>query len=230
MVESHDFRRLFVHQTLGGGTVADIVLWRWWSASLLVLISATSLWFLFEYGGYNLFSFFANVLLLLVTILFLWAKSASLLNRPLPPIPDLEISDASVEKVADALRVWINHILSIAREIAVGANLRVLLQVPFFVFCLKSHEFLFYWRSWIVRPDFRVAVSSWVISYIGSFCDLLTFLYIGVLLSLSLPVLYEKYQDPIYQLHKAIQVQWTKIDERVLRRIPIPMYKKKKTQ
>jgi sorbitol-specific phosphotransferase system component IIC len=46
-----------------------------------VLSSATTLWYLFERAGYNFLSFVANVILLLVMILFLWAKAANLLNR-----------------------------------------------------------------------------------------------------------------------------------------------------
>ncbi|GMH13497.1 hypothetical protein Nepgr_015338 [Nepenthes gracilis] len=170
MVESQTPRRISVHQALGGGYVADVLLWKKWCASVLVLFSATSLWFLFERAGYNPLSFAANVLFLLAVILFFWAKSASLLNRPLPPIPDLEISDESVEKAADVIRVRVNHVLSIAREIAVGRNLRVLFQVTSIL---------------------------WVISYIGSLCNFLTFIYLGVLLSFSVPVLYNKYQDQI---------------------------------
>jgi len=61
--------------------VADVLLWKRWYASVGVLVSATTLWILFEKAGYNLLSFVANVLFLLVVILFFWAKSASLLNR-----------------------------------------------------------------------------------------------------------------------------------------------------
>lgn len=46
-----------------------------------MLSSATTLWYLFERAGYNFLSFVANVILLLVVILFLWAKAANLLNR-----------------------------------------------------------------------------------------------------------------------------------------------------
>ncbi|GAB4838796.1 hypothetical protein Ancab_028338 [Ancistrocladus abbreviatus] len=216
MIESHKPRRISVHQALGGGsgfllgcktTVADALLWRKWGASVLVLISATSLWFLFERAGYNILSFAANVLLLLVVILFLWAKSASLLNRPLPPIPDMEISEESVEKAADIIRARVNHVLSIVREIAVGGNLRVL---------------------------FQVAVVLWIISYIGGFCNFLTLVYFCILLSFSVPVLYDKYQDQLdaklSMLHRMIQVQYRKVDQSVLRKIPSSVNKAKKTQ
>ncbi|KAL8129615.1 hypothetical protein V2J09_018770, partial [Rumex salicifolius] len=83
---------------------ADIVLWRKCSWSILWLIWSTS--------------FIVNVLLLLVIVLFLWAKSAFLLNRPLPSVPDLEIPDASVDKIA----LWI------ASEIAVSGNVQILVQ------------------------------------------------------------------------------------------------------
>jgi FtsH-binding integral membrane protein len=61
--------------------VADVLLWKNWYGGVVGLVSATTLWCLFEVAGYNPLSFVANVLLLLVVILFFWAKSASLLNR-----------------------------------------------------------------------------------------------------------------------------------------------------
>ena len=129
-----------------------------------MLASATTLWYLFERAGYNFLSFLANVLLLLVVILFFWAKSASLLNRPLPPLPNLEISEKTVGKVADELRVWINYALSIAHDIAIGRNLKLF---------------------------FKVAVGLWLVSYIVSLFNLLTLVYIGIILSLSVPMVYD---------------------------------------
>lgn len=61
--------------------VADVLLWKKWCGGVVILTSATALWYLFERAGYNFLSFVANVLLLLVVILFFWAKSATLLNR-----------------------------------------------------------------------------------------------------------------------------------------------------
>ncbi|XP_021896807.1 reticulon-like protein B10 isoform X2 [Carica papaya] len=187
--------------------VTDLLLWRKWHGGFIVLVSATTFWFLFERAGYNLLSFVANVLLLLVVILFLWAKSALLLNRPLPPLPDLEISEASVLKAADALRVWINYTLSIARDIAIGRNLKCLLQV---------------------------AIVLWVISFVGNLVNFLTLLYIVVLLSLSAPVLYHKYQhhidEKLCMTHRVIQMQYRRIDESLLKKILRSSNKDKKTQ
>ncbi|KAH7575313.1 hypothetical protein JRO89_XS02G0081300 [Xanthoceras sorbifolium] len=183
------------------------MLWKKWYGGVVLLVSATTLWFLFEQAGYNVLSFVANVLLLLVVILFLWGKSASLLNRPLPPLPDLEISDETLVKAADAMRVWVNHGLSIACDIAVGRNLRIFLQVAFVLL---------------------------VISYIGSLFNFLTLIYIGILLALSVPVLYDKYQDHIDEklcvITRVIQTQYHKIDENFLKKIQMAQIKEKKTQ
>lgn len=61
--------------------VADVLLWRRRNAAVLALAGATTVWFLFERAGYNFLSVVANATLLVVIILFFWAKSALLLNR-----------------------------------------------------------------------------------------------------------------------------------------------------
>ncbi|MED6144623.1 hypothetical protein PIB30_017356 [Stylosanthes scabra] len=170
MGESIPRQRISVHHALGAGPVADVLLWKNWCGASIVLASATAFWFLFERAGYNFLSFVANVILLLVVILFLWAKSARVLNRPLPPLPDLEISEQTIAKVADVLQIWINWALSIAHDIAIERNLLLCLQV---------------------------AVALWIISCIGALFNFLTLIYIGVLLSLSVPLLYDKFQDQI---------------------------------
>uniref|UniRef100_A0A6M2EFM4 Reticulon-like protein n=1 Tax=Populus davidiana TaxID=266767 RepID=A0A6M2EFM4_9ROSI len=199
--------RISVHQALGGGTVADVLLWKRWYASIGVLVSATTLWILFEKSGYNLLSFVANVLFLLVFILFFWAKSASLLNRPLPPLPNLEIPEEIVAKAAGAIHVYANYALSIARQIVIDRNLKVFLQL---------------------------VSGLWVASYIGSLCNFLTLVYLGVLLILSVPLVYDKYQHPIDEklclANKIIQAQYMKIDDAILKKTPLPSNKEKKTQ
>ncbi|KAK2405143.1 hypothetical protein P8452_10684 [Trifolium repens] len=199
--------RISVHHILGAGLVADVLLWKNWRGGVTVLSSATTLWYLFERAGYNFLSFVANVILLLVMILFLWAKAANLLNRPLPPLPDLEISEETIAKLADVLQIWINRALSVAHDIAIERNLFLCLQV--------------------------VGVLL-TISYIGSLFNFLTLIYICVLLSLSLPVLYDKYQDrideKIHVIHGVIHPHYQKIWNIVLSIIPKRTNKEKKVQ
>lgn len=56
----------------------------------------------------------------------------------------------------------------------------------------------------------------------------------GILFSLFVPVLYDKYQDHIDEklgmMQRAIMVQYRKIDENLLKKIPVPQNKEKKAQ
>ncbi|CAN6236608.1 unnamed protein product [Urochloa humidicola] len=159
-----------LHALLGGGAVADVLLWRRRNVSAAAVVGATAVWFVFELAGYSLPSVLSNALLLLVAILFFWAKSASLLNRPLPPLPNLEVSDVVVEKAADRALVWINRVLAVGHDIAIKRDRKVFIQV---------------------------ILVLWVVSYVGMLFNFLTLIYIGVMLCLLVPPLYEKYQDHI---------------------------------
>lgn len=61
--------------------------------------------------------------------------------RPLPPLPDLDVSEEVVMKAAEEVRVWINRALSVARDIAIDGNVKVLIQVAIFSYqhsCTKT--------------------------------------------------------------------------------------------
>ncbi|KAI3834234.1 hypothetical protein MKX03_030041 [Papaver bracteatum] len=199
--------RKSVHQSLGGGAVADVLLWKRWRTGAFVLVTATTMWILFEIAGYSLLSFAANVLLLLVTILFLWAKSASVLNRPLPPLPNLELSDAMIEKFTASTQVWINRILGVAHDITLKGD----------------------WRLFL-----KVVSGLFVVSYLGSLFSFLTLAYFVVLISLAVPPMYHKYQDHIDDklnvTHKALSRQYSKIDENILSKLSKAPVKDKKIQ
>lgn len=62
-------------------TVADVILWRQKNVTVGILLVALASLVVFERWGYTLLSLVSSVLLLLLTILFLWAKSAAILNR-----------------------------------------------------------------------------------------------------------------------------------------------------
>ncbi|CAN7076728.1 unnamed protein product [Brassica oleracea var. botrytis] len=195
-------------QSIGNASVADLVMWKNKRGGILLLGSATLFWILFEKCGYSFFPFVANIQLLVVVILFLWAKSAILFNRPMPELPNLEITEASLLMVADPLRLLINTLLSIARDIYVNRNAKQL---------------------------FRVSVVLWTISLVGSFLNFFTILYLGIVLGMLIPILYERYQDHIDEklsvTHRMIQTQFRKIDERLLQKlIAKPTSKIKKMQ
>ena len=49
--------------------------------------------------------------------------------RPLPPLPDLEVTEEMAEKAADEMCVCINRAMSMARAIAIGGDLKLFWQV-----------------------------------------------------------------------------------------------------
>ena len=79
--------------------------------------------------------------------------------RPLPPLPDLEISEESIVKAADAMQMLINSALSIASDIAIGRNLKLFIKV--WCYCFDSMTFFthpqdiiviyFYWIQMVLH-------------------------------------------------------------------------------
>ncbi|KAJ7566593.1 hypothetical protein O6H91_02G110300 [Diphasiastrum complanatum] len=200
-------RQRSVHELFGSGIVADILLWRKKHLSIGLLVGATLSYIFFEWAGYTFLSVVSNTLLLLLVILFVWSNLAALLNRPPPPVPNIQLSEETVHKVALALHKEISQILAMLRDVSLGRDLRLFLKVVFALYLL---------------------------SVVGGWVDFLTLGYIGIVAGLTLPVLYNKYEDEIDKyLHKGVheaKKQYRKIDELVLSKIPRAPPKGKKVQ
>ncbi|PSS32668.1 Reticulon-like protein [Actinidia chinensis var. chinensis] len=163
-------RQRTVHQILGGGFVADVMMWRRKNMTVGILVVTLAVWLVFEKSGYTLLSLVSSVLLLLLAILFLWAKSAAILNRPPPPLPDLYLSEEVVNDMASFLQSHINALLSVSKNVALGKDTAMF---------------------------FKVAAYLWLISFIGGLTDILTLGYTSLVIALTIPALYEKYEDYI---------------------------------
>ncbi|KAJ7950195.1 Reticulon-like protein [Quillaja saponaria] len=163
-------RERTVHEILGGGLVADVILWRRKNMTLGILLVTLAAWVVFERSGYTLLSLVSSVLLLLAIILFLWAKSAAILNRPAPPLPELHLSEAMVNEVATFVRTRVNDILSVSQDIALGKDSRLFL---------------------------KVATGLWLIYVVGGLTDFLTLAYTSLAIVLTIPAFYERYEDYI---------------------------------
>ncbi|XP_037421244.1 reticulon-like protein B12 [Triticum dicoccoides] len=97
-----------------------MVLWRRGRADLSALLLATVVasWILFHgASGYTAVSLAADMLFLLLVVLYAWSRAARLLGHPAPPIPDLQL-------VADELDALISSglagIVSAFRRVAQG--------------------------------------------------------------------------------------------------------------
>ncbi|GMJ03195.1 hypothetical protein like AT3G54120 [Hibiscus trionum] len=163
-------RQRTVHEILGGGLVADVMLWRKGNLTMGILLVTLAAWVVFEKSGYTLLSLVSNVLLLLIVILFLWAKSAAILNRPAPPLPELYLSEEMVNEVGALIRANVNYFLSASRDIALGKDARLF---------------------------FKAAAYLLLVSIVGSLTDFLTLGYTSLVVVLTVPALYERYEDYI---------------------------------
>ncbi|XP_020239057.1 reticulon-like protein B16 [Cajanus cajan] len=146
--------------------VADVLLWKRWRVSLGVIVLATLAWILFEWTGLPFLTIFSDVLLVLIVIYFLQANYAALRNKQPPTLPKLYVSEEMVNDVAASFRVKFNNVLLIAHEITVGNNFITFIKV---VVCL------------------------WLFSTICNIISFFTLVYIGTLMMITIPALYNKH-------------------------------------
>ncbi|GAY49847.1 hypothetical protein CUMW_122220 [Citrus unshiu] len=189
-------RQRTIHEILGGGLAADVILWRRKNVTVGILLVTLAAWVVFERSGYTLLSLVSSVLLLLIAILFLWAKAAAILNRPAPPLPELHLSEEMVNEVAALIRTRVNDFLSVSQDMALGKNSRLF---------------------------FRVALYLWLISFVGGLTDFLTLGYTSLVIVLTLPALYERYEDHIdkYAIlgYRKLRQLYVKIDEEFVSKV-----------
>ncbi|CAL5210792.1 unnamed protein product [Lathyrus oleraceus] len=198
-------RERTLHQILGAGQVADLILWRRKNQTVMILLVTLAAFVVFERSGYTLLSLVSNVLLLLVVILFLWAKSAAILNRPAPPLPQLHLSDEMTNEMAAFIQTRVNNLFSVSHDIALGKDSRLFL---------------------------KVAAYLWLISVVGGFTDFLTLAYTSLFILLTLPALYERYEDYIDRFVLKCYIKlcqlYRKINEEYISRVQYWILEKKK--
>jgi len=194
-----------VHQILGGGRAADSFLWKDKYLSTGVLAGSTLTWFLLDKSGYTFLTLLSNILMFVVVILFVWANVAALLNRAGPPVPELSVSEEFVTRSANTFSVELNKVLAIARDVALGKDFKLFL---------------------------KVVALLWLVSTITSWFNLLTCIWIGVVLLHVIPFIYDTYEDVIDHHAKVAvdtaNVHYKKLDDAVLRKIPRAPAKEKK--
>eukprot|EP00252_Welwitschia_mirabilis_P014187 TRINITY_DN31250_c0_g1_i1.p1 TRINITY_DN31250_c0_g1~~TRINITY_DN31250_c0_g1_i1.p1 ORF type:complete len:255 (+),score=11.56 TRINITY_DN31250_c0_g1_i1:213-977(+) len=210
VVTENAFNRLFgrkssVHAALGGGKLADSMLWRDKQRSASILVGATMLWILLECMDYYFLTFVCHVLILSLVTLFVWINSAVFLKRNPPHIPKIMISEDSVQRAASEIRSDINALLGFLHRVATGRD---------------------------IKKYLIVIGSLWILAILGSCCDFLTLVYVLVLVSHTVPVLYEKYEDQVDSFSdkalRKIREQYKVIDAKLLSKIPRRPLKEKK--
>ncbi|XP_062181088.1 reticulon-like protein B9 [Phragmites australis] len=193
-----------VHKLLGGRKVADILLWRDRNLSAGILAGATLVWFLFDVVEYNIVTLICYIALLGMLLLFIWSNAAPLFDRPTPQIPEVIVSEHAFREIALTMHNKLVHFVSILYDIACGKDLKKFLLV---------------------------IGSLWILAVVGDTCNFTTVLYVGFLCALTLPALYERYEEEVNHLvakgGEDLKKFYKKVDSNVLNKIPRGPVKRK---
>ncbi|MQL98420.1 hypothetical protein Taro_031125 [Colocasia esculenta] len=190
-------RQRSIRQIMGSGRAADVILWKRRRISFGVIAVATVAWLLVEWSGLSFLSISSDVLLILIVIQFVRANCADLLKKQLQPLPELVLSEEMVNNTAASFRVKINSMLLMAHDITLGKDFRLF---------------------------FKVVVCLWLLSVVGSFFSFLTLAYIGTIVSITIPALYNKYEERVDRyagfVHQKFSKHYKIVDENIIRRLP----------
>ncbi|XVF81952.1 hypothetical protein PTKIN_Ptkin16aG0003500 [Pterospermum kingtungense] len=183
---------------------ADILLWKQRHVSFGVIIVATVAWLLFERSGLPFLSICSDVLLILIVLMFVHANYAAYRNRQLQTLPELALSEEMVNNAAASFRVKINNLLLMAHDITLGKDFRLF---------------------------FKVVISLWLLSAIGSYCSFFTLAYIGTILSVIVLAFYSRYEEQVDKccgmIHRKFSQHYKIVDESMINRIPRSLSKDK---
>ncbi|XP_055831843.1 reticulon-like protein B16 [Solanum dulcamara] len=187
-------RRTSFHQMMGGGKAADVILWRRRRVSFGIIVAATVAWIIFEYSELPFLSVFSDVLLILIVLLFLRANYAAFRKKSLPALPELVLSEEMVNNAAASFRVKINYMLLMAHDITLGKDFKLF---------------------------FKVVIVLWLLSVIGSVISFFTLAYIGTIIFITVPALYNKFEDHVDRyagkIHRQFSRHYKIVDESISR-------------
>ncbi|XP_021737944.1 reticulon-like protein B16 [Chenopodium quinoa] len=185
-----------MHQIMGGGQAADVILWKKWHLSCGVIVVATVAWLLFEQSGLPFLSVSSDVLLILIVLQFLRSNYAVVTNRQLEELPELELSEDLVTSAAASFRVKVNYFLLMAHDITLGKDFRLF---------------------------FKVVAALWLFSVVGSLFSFFTLAYVGTIIFVTIPALYSRYEEKIDKfagfVHQRFSRQYKVVDEDIVRRL-----------
>ncbi|XP_057500398.1 reticulon-like protein B13 [Actinidia eriantha] len=191
--------------------VRDVVLWRRKKISICVVLVATATSVLLEVYEYNFITVASWAAMVIVTSAFLWGNILRLFNKEPPNLSaGMEIREETTVEMANELRWWMEE--GIRWMFRVGAE-----------------------GDWFVFTGNVAAL--WLVSKLATFCDLLTLLYIGIVVGMTVPVIYVKYEDKLKSYYERFRMQckrfYSMLDDKVLGKIKkkvVGEHKVKKTE
>ncbi|GLU13610.1 hypothetical protein SLE2022_302370 [Rubroshorea leprosula] len=181
-------------------SVKDIFLWRRKKATATTLLASTAIWVLLDKYQFKFITVASWVAMSVAALSFLWGNLLRLVGREPPNLSRLEISEEYTVEIANSFRTLV--------EAAVRWMFDVSVERDLFTFA-------------------GVLAEIFLLSYVGSSCDLLTLLYAGTLMGMTVPVTYVKYEDKLKRGWERIMVQYRTFQENLVRKVS--NYKDKKT-
>ncbi|XP_072151292.1 reticulon-like protein B9 isoform X2 [Setaria viridis] len=189
-------RHKSIHRLLGGGKVADILLWKDRNLSAGVLLGATLIWYLLEVVEYNVIPLLSQIVILAMLVVFIWSNATPLLNIPPPRIPEVIVSEHAFRHIAQTIHYKLAYTAAALYDIACGKDLKKFLLVIF---------------------------SLLILSEIGSSYSFTSLLYLGFLCAHTLPALYQRYETEVDHLaargSEDIKRFYKRIDSNLLNKI-----------
>ncbi|CAI9787216.1 unnamed protein product [Fraxinus pennsylvanica] len=198
-----------IHAVLGGGKVADVLLWRDTRVSAAILFGSAAIWFLFEVVEYNFVTLFCHIFITTMLVIFIWSAGAEYFKwkPPSTSIPKTILQESAIRDVASTFHKKFNYFLSQLLYVASGNDPKLF---------------------------FLTIISLWIISVIGSSVTTLNLLFFGLLCLEILPFLYEKYEDEVDDLaskiNRRMKGRYQKFEVEVLGKIPRGPVKEKKNK
>lgn len=198
----HRVPRLFgrerpLHEALGGRKAADIILWRRKEVSASIVVVATAAWGLFEVAEYHFLTVACYAAMIAMLTFFIWTNASGFLNLPVPRIPETVLSERSTRQAILGLHRRLNWFVHKLYDIACGQDLKMFILT---------------------------VVSLYIGSVVASCFSSLTLLYLAVVCVMTVPAVYERYEDEVDHLvargKHDLRGHLAQMDSGVLRKIP----------
>ncbi|RID47972.1 hypothetical protein BRARA_I04525 [Brassica rapa] len=159
-------------------TLEDIYLWRRKKLAFSVLLVSTATWVLINIYGFSSITIVSWAAMAIVSMGFLWGSLLRLLSKVEPDLSGLEVSDEFVAEMARSCRKLMEEM--------VGWMFTVGAESEWFVFA-------------------KTILGFWILSRIGNLLDFHTFLFIGLVIGLTVPKLWEKHGDRLQKLSRNLK-------------------------
>ncbi|KAL0452656.1 UNVERIFIED_CONTAM: Reticulon-like protein B16 [Sesamum latifolium] len=248
-------RQASVHQMMGGGKAADVILWRRRRASFGILLVATFSWLLIERSGISFLSLCSDVLLILIVLLFLKANYAVLRKKQPKTLPELVLSEEMVNNAAASFRVKINYMLLMAHDITLGKDFRLFFKPDIFlhsrIYRYTGLSLVFYLlydavpfvdllileKAYNIAEKFILLLIFYT-DALGIWSDQNPLIFLqftigkaGIILSITIPALYDKFEDHVDRfagmIHRKFSKHYKIVDESLQSRLPRILAKEK---